>query len=150
MRFVCRMRPRSSVARSREIRRQSSSLGLGGTVMAQTRGSPRHQRAQERLAVDRIRLGASMAARHGNRRRVDDVALDAVGLEQAMNPKTIESDFVDCHNLDRRCNALLGSALQPRKKVEQFARVTAGERVLRHLAAAGHQRCCDPSRTTQL
>jgi hypothetical protein len=38
-----------------------------------------------------------------------------------MNPKTIESNFVDRHNLDRRCNALLGSGLQPRKKVEQFA-----------------------------
>jgi len=43
-----------------------------------------------------------------NRRRIDDVALDAVGVEQAMNPKTIEPDFVDRHNLDRRCNALLG------------------------------------------
>jgi hypothetical protein len=37
---------------------------------------------------------------------------------------------VDRHNLDRRCNALLGSGLQPRKKVEQFAPVTADERVL--------------------
>ena len=98
---------------------------------------PGHQRAQQRLAVDRIRLGAPVASRHGNRRRIDDVALDAVGLEQAMNPETIESNFVDRHNLDRRCNALLGSGLQPRKKVEQFAPVTADERVLRHLPAAG-------------
>jgi hypothetical protein len=67
-----------------------------------------------------------------------------------MNPETIEPDFLDSYNLDRRCDALLGSALQPRKKVEQFARVTAGERVLGHLAAAGHQRCCNPCRTTQL
>jgi len=42
-------------------------------------------------------------------------------------------DFLDRHNLDRRCHALLGSALQPPKKVEQFARVAADERVLRHL-----------------
>jgi len=91
---------------------------------------PGHQRAQQRLAVDRIRLGAPVASRHGNRRRIDDVALDAVGLEQAMNPETIEPDFVDRHNLDRRCNALLGSGLQPRKKVEQFAPVIADERVL--------------------
>jgi len=41
---------------------------------------PSHQRAQQRLAVDRIGLGAPMASRHGNRRRIDDVALDAVGL----------------------------------------------------------------------
>ena len=45
---------------------------------------------------------------------------------------------------DRRCNALLGSGLQPRKKVEQFAPVTADERVLGHLLAAGRQRCCNP------
>jgi hypothetical protein len=38
-------------------------------------------------------------------------AYDAVGLEQAMNPETIEPDFVDRDNLDRRSNALLGSAL---------------------------------------
>src|ERR1700722_7380166 len=92
---------------------------------------------QQRLAVDRIRLGAPVASRHGNRRRIDDVALDAVGLEQAMNPETIEPDFVDRHNLDWRCNALLGSGLQMRKKVEQFAPVTADERVLGHLLAAG-------------
>jgi hypothetical protein len=91
-----------------------------------------------------------VAAGHGNRRRIDDVALDAVGFEQAMNPKTIESNFMDRHNLDRRCNALLGSGLQPRKKVEQFAPVTADERVLRHLPAAGRQRRCNPCRTTQL
>ena len=48
---------------------------------------PGHQRAQQRLAVDRIRLRAPVASRHGNRRRIDDVALGTVGLEQAMNPK---------------------------------------------------------------
>src|SRR3984893_12608892 len=45
------MRSRSSVARSRKTRRQSSSLGLGGTVMAQTRGSPRCQAISVRSSV---------------------------------------------------------------------------------------------------
>ena len=67
------------------------------------------------------------------------MALNAVGLEQAVNPETIEPDFLDRYNLDRRCDALLGSALQPRKKVEQFARVTPDERVLGHLSAAERQ-----------
>ena len=111
---------------------------------------PGHQRAQQRLAVDRIRLGAPVASRHGNRRRIDDVALDAVGLEQAMNPETIEPDFVDRHHFDRRCNALLGSCFQARKKVEQFAPVPAGERVFGHFLAAGGQRRGNPGRTTQL
>jgi hypothetical protein len=91
-----------------------------------------------------------MASGHGNRRGIDDVALDAVGVEQAMNPETIETDFMDRDNLDRRCNAFLGSCLQPRKKVEQFAPVPADERVLGHLLAAGCQRRCNPCRTTQL
>jgi hypothetical protein len=72
---------------------------------------PGHQCAQQRLAIDRIGLGAPVTSRHGNRRRINDVALDAVGLEQAMNPETVEPDFVDRDNLDRRSNALLGSAL---------------------------------------
>jgi hypothetical protein len=63
---------------------------------------PGHQCAQQRLAVNRIRLGAPVASRHSNRRRIND---DAVGLEQAMNPETIEPDFVDRDNLDRRGNA---------------------------------------------
>src|ERR1700730_2255564 len=87
------MRSCSSVARSREIRRRSSSLGLGGTrhgADPRLASLPGDQGAQQRLAVDRIRLGAPVASWHGNRRRIDDVALDAVGLEQAMNPETIE------------------------------------------------------------
>jgi hypothetical protein len=56
-----------------------------------------------------------------------------------MNPETIEPDFLDRYNLDRRCDALLGSALQPRNKVEQFARVTPDKRVLGHLSAAERQ-----------
>jgi hypothetical protein len=84
--------------------------------------------------VDRIGLGAPVASRHINRRRIDDVALNTVGLEQAVNPETIEPDFLDRYDLDRRCDALLGSALQPRNKVEQFARVTPDERVLGHLS----------------
>src|SRR5499427_5333163 len=56
---------------------------------------PGHHRAQQRLAVDRIGLGAPVASGHSNRRRIDDVALNAIGLEQAMSPETIEPDFLD-------------------------------------------------------
>src|SRR5215472_4014175 len=116
MRFVCRMRSCSSFARSRVIRRRSSSLGLGGTVMAQTRGSPRCQAINVRSSVSPS-IASVLARRWRRGRAIDAVALDAVGLEQAMNPETIEPDFVDRHNLDRRGNALLGSGLQARKKV---------------------------------
>ena len=43
MRLTCRTRSRSKMARSRDVRRRSSSSGEGGTTMAQTRGSPRRQ-----------------------------------------------------------------------------------------------------------
>jgi hypothetical protein len=43
----------------------------------------------------------------------------------ANGPETIESDFVDRSKLDRRRNTLLDSCLQQRKKVGQFAPVTA-------------------------
>src|SRR6516164_6604008 len=105
MRLVCRTRSCSSFARSREIRRQSSSLGLGGTVIVQTRGSPRCQAINVRSSVSPS--VASVLARRWRR----GTAIDAGGLEQAMNPETIEPDFVDRDNLDRRRNALLGSAL---------------------------------------
>src|SRR5947209_18088360 len=103
------MRSRSSVARSREIRRRSSSLGLGGTVIAQTRGSPRCQAINVRSSVSPSI--ASVLARRWRRGTAIDAGsttwLDAVGLEQAMNPETIEPDFLDRHNLDRRGNAFL-------------------------------------------
>jgi hypothetical protein len=69
-----------------------------------------HQCAQQRLAVDRIGLGAPVASKHSNRRRIDDVALNAVGLEQAVNPETIEADFLIATTLTGaavRCSALL-------------------------------------------
>src|SRR5207248_2916262 len=71
---------------------------------------PGHQRAQQRLAVDRIGLGAPVTSRHSNRRRIDDVALNVVGLEQTMNPETIEPDFLIATTLTgaaMRCSALL-------------------------------------------
>jgi hypothetical protein len=51
MRFVCRIRSWTRLSRSRESRRPSSSSGLGGTTMAQTRGSPRFQAISVRRSV---------------------------------------------------------------------------------------------------
>src|ERR1700720_3775367 len=145
------MRSRSSVARSRGTRRQSSSLGLGGTVMAQTRGSPRCQAISVRRSVSPSIV--SVLARRWRRGTAIDAGSTtwlSTPLAPSMNPETIEAHFVDRHNLDRRCNALFGSCLQARKKVEQFAPVAADERVLGHLLAAGGQRRGNPGRTTQL
>jgi hypothetical protein len=80
-------------------------------LVARHGADPRLVALQQRLAIDRIGFGAPVTSRDSKRGRINDVALDAVGLEQAMNPETIEPDFVDRDNLDRRSNALLGSAL---------------------------------------
>jgi hypothetical protein len=84
------------------------------------------KRAQQRLAVDRIRLGAPVASGQGNRRRINDVALDAVGVEHAMNPKPSSPTswiVTTSTGAAMRCSALV-----LRKKVEPFAPVTAHER----------------------
>jgi hypothetical protein len=73
-----------------------------------------------------------------------------VASHTGWRPGLIGGHLITCHNLDRRCNALLGSCLQAREKVEQFAPVAAGKRVLGHLLAAGRQRRGNPCRTTQL
>src|ERR1700737_1230120 len=92
------MRSRSSVARSRETRRQSSSLGLGGTVMAQTRGSPRCQAISVRRSVSPSI--ASVLARRWRR----GTAIDA-GAGQ-------------CHPLAR---ARVGAAATATQRIEPLA-----------------------------
>ena len=71
MRFVCRIRSCNSIARSRHTRRRSSSSGVGGTTIAQTRGSPRVHASSVLRSVSpsiasvlarRRRLGTAMDA----------------------------------------------------------------------------------------
>ena len=51
IRLVCWIRSVMSVCRSRDSRRRSSSSGLGGTTIEQTRGSPRFQAISVRSSV---------------------------------------------------------------------------------------------------
>src|ERR1700733_15561945 len=70
-RLTCRTRSRSKMACSREVRRWSSSSGVGGDTIAQTRGSPRFQARSVRNNVSpsivsvlarRRRLGTAIDA----------------------------------------------------------------------------------------
>jgi hypothetical protein len=74
------------------------------------------------------------------------VNLSAIGILPPSLYTTIDLAFIVPRFLELtlQCVARLGSS---RKKVEQFAPVTADERVLGHLLAAGRQRCCNPGRT---
>ena len=53
------------------------------------------QGAKERLAVDPVGLGSPPPARRRNRGRIDDVALDFFLLQRAMNPKAVQSRFLN-------------------------------------------------------
>jgi len=77
--------------------------GLARTI-EQTRRSPRARA----ISVDRIALGPPMLPGHCDRSRVDDVALDLVGEQQAMNPKPVQSRFLNDDRLDPHAVAQLG------------------------------------------
>ena len=71
-----------------------------------------------------------------DRCRIDHVALDPVGDEQAMNPEPVQSCFLNDDRFDRRATALLGLRPRPRKKVEQAGAVPALDRMPGILLAA--------------
>src|SRR5688500_4783184 len=86
---------------------------------------PGHERAHEHLAVDRVVLGPAMPPVDRDRGRVDDMALDPVGLEQAMNPKAVEARLLDNDHPDRQASPPLRRRPQPAEKLEQRATVAA-------------------------
>jgi hypothetical protein len=51
--------------------------------------------AKQRLAVDPVRLGAPASAGNRDRGGVDDVALDSFPHQNAVDPKSIQSGFLD-------------------------------------------------------
>src|SRR5204863_466633 len=83
-------------------------------------------------------------------RRFDDEGRNTVGVAQEEIPASFVSEYISSRNLHRHSHELLGSALQPTRKLSQLARVTAEQRVLRHATAAEPQLLCNPSRTTKL
>jgi hypothetical protein len=121
--------------------------------MEQTRRSPRakgHQRPQQRLAVDRVGLGPPMPSGDRDRGRVDDVALDPVGEQQAMNPKPVQSRFLNDDRFDLHAVAQLGFRPRPRKKVEQAGAVSTLNHRLGELLAARAVDRHNPFRFAQL
>jgi hypothetical protein len=110
---------------------------------------PGHERAQEHLAIDRIRLGPAMPPVDRDRGRVDHMALDSVGLEQAMDPKPVETRLLDDDHLDRPASPPLGRGPQPAEKIEQRATIAAHHGILRQLLAAGCAHRHKPLRLAQ-
>ena len=72
-----------------------------------------------------------------DRSRIDDVALHPVREQQAMNPKPVQSRFLNDDRFDLRAVALLGLRPRPRKKVKQPSAVSTLDHMLGKLLAAG-------------
>jgi hypothetical protein len=79
---------------------------------------PGHQRPQQRVAVNRVGLCSPMPAGDRDRSRVDHVALDPVGDEQAMDSKLLQSRFLNDDRFDPHAKTLLGLRPRPRKKLD--------------------------------
>src|SRR5271165_5090153 len=116
------MRSLSSVPRSRVSRRRSSCSGLGARTMEQTRRSPRAQAISVRNSVS-----PSIAS---------VLALRCRRAKQAMEPKSVQSRFLNDDRSDLRAIALTGLRSRARKKVEQAGAVSALDHMLGKLLAA--------------
>ena len=92
-----------------------------------------------------------MPPRDGDRGRLDDVAVDSVLLQQAMDPKAVVTGFLDDEDaVDRRAKPLLGFRPQASQELQQRNPVATGEAVLGHLLAARRQHGDKPCVTTEL
>ena len=64
--------------------------------------------SQQCFAIDPVGLRASPAPWHCDRRGIDHMTINTVGLQQPMDPKTVEPSFLDDHDGDRSASGLLG------------------------------------------
>jgi hypothetical protein len=110
---------------------------------------PIQQRSRKCLAVDRIRLGAPPASRHGDGRRVDHMTFNAVCLQQPVDPKAVQSSFLDRHNLHRTPRQLLSPCSHALQQTGKRATIAARCRVLRHPVPFRQQAGDKPCRSTQ-
>src|SRR4051794_11771440 len=108
------------------------------------------ERAQQRLAVDRVALGASHPPGHGDGGGIDHPALDTIGLEQAMDREAVQPGLLDRDDDDRSAGALLGPRPQGRQQAEQRVPVAADDEMLRHPAGPGQERGDQPLGWAQL
>ncbi|GGC06555.1 hypothetical protein GCM10011494_26470 [Novosphingobium endophyticum] len=99
------------------------------------------QSTDQRFAIDLVRLRTSASAGCGDRRRVNDMALDTFVLQDPVDPETIETRLLD----DDKPEFLSGSRLRLRTKLgealHQPGNIASADNMLRHpLAGAWRQR----------
>jgi len=110
---------------------------------------PAQKHAHEHGGVQPVGLGPAVLARHGDARRVDDVDLNATGLQPPRQPEPVTSRLIgEGHPSDRpaRLHRLCLPALQ---QPQQRTRIRL--KLLQRLAAnAGNQSGNQPARLAHL
>src|SRR5713226_918890 len=127
----------ASIAVPRRARRAKTDAIDGETL-------PRQQRAQQRLAINGIGLRSPRTSRNGDRCRIDDIAGDAILLEQSMHGKAVKPGLVDRDDVHRLADPSERFRRQPAQKREQRISVAARDRMLGHFVAARRQRGHEP------
>lgn len=82
----------------------------------------------QRLAVDPIRLRLAPAARHKDRCRIDDVALNPLANQDAMNPEPIQAGLLDGDNRKESVQTSGGFLLKLSEPSQQTADIAGAWR----------------------
>lgn len=108
------------------------------------------QGPDQRLAVEPVSLRPAPAARCRDRGGIDDMALNPLAHEGAVDPETIEPGFLDHDDWESTSGTRLRLLPELREARHQAGDVTAENRMVRHLLAAARQERGDgPARTAE-
>ena len=106
--------------------------------------TPSHQRAQQGLNVDGIGLAPTLAAVDGDRGGDDDMARDAMGDEQPVQPKAVEPGLLHGDDRNRRTGPLLDPASQVLQQNDEPRAIAGIQRTFRDPGIAGRTRGDEP------
>jgi hypothetical protein len=98
---------------------------------------PGHECAHQRLAIDPIRLGPAVPARHRDRGRVHDVAFDSLRDQRAVDPEPVQPGLLDHDHGDNLAGPAPDIALQIGEVLQQSRQIAAPHLMPRHPGSQG-------------
>jgi hypothetical protein len=87
------------------------------------------KRPDQRLAIEPVGLRSAAAPRCRDRSRIDDVALDPLLFQCAVNPEPVEPGFLDHDDREMASHARLRLPPELREPIQQAGDVAAGNGV---------------------